>query len=442
MKKILSFVVIISLLVSSQLKIVLAVPVDDGKEQILNKMLNSVENFEYASGQFTLTSIKSDVIKKVDYQVDNSKQKKTYEKIYAKELSNTQRNQDFEVTERFYDGAHYVLNKESQNARTTENELEISLLTNGLYLNTTHGDIQSRIETRADGSSSYFYRNNDLGLSECKISILPEEIVFNFLSNQTLWTIEGEENYLGYKAIRINGELSMLNKDRYDAETFYMIVNKDTGILLEFGLINSDGKSMESLITDQISINQPIEQEVFNLYSEELNSFDNENKKNDFSKEIAPFFVEDTGRSIIIDNDQSTIYGYSSTSAGFNSSYYTGSGYANDYRLATPYQIGSYQWFFTSNIGWRFNSLNVEVYLSNGDFTSSYTWYELKDWGADPYSNTFYGTSLNQNYSPIGWNVIAKNITTTTSGHLTLLVCPGSSSNDGLIGIDAAYITY
>ncbi|MEC2714701.1 hypothetical protein P9X50_23875, partial [Bacillus cereus] len=101
----------------------------------------------------------------------------------------------------------------------------------------------------------------------------------------------------------------------------------------------------------------------------------------------------------VLDNDAlSTAPGQTSQSGSWT--YGTGSGYNNDYRIASA-GSGSFQY---SGYVWGYNVKNVTgnygVYLSNKNFNNSSTAYQIGENGGYVY--------INQNTAPSGWSSLKR----------------------------------
>ncbi len=95
--------------------------------------------------------------------------------------------------------------------------------------------LEKRITTMDDGIPGYLYRQN---LSHCSLadySLQPQGLTFSYLADFNRWEIvESNVKYLERNCIKIGGNPTMYSGNKHNVETFEMIVDSETGILLSF----------------------------------------------------------------------------------------------------------------------------------------------------------------------------------------------------------------
>ena len=95
--------------------------------------------------------------------------------------------------------------------------------------------LSDRIETGEDGIPVYTYRRNITNCPLASYCLVPQEITFSYLKDFDMWEIaDASEEYLGRACVMITGKPSAYIETKHGIDSFEMIVDKDTGIMLNF----------------------------------------------------------------------------------------------------------------------------------------------------------------------------------------------------------------
>jgi hypothetical protein len=234
------------------------------KEQIHEKMLNSVDYFDNVKGEFTYYKKKNGVTYTVEYQIKLGNNPKSYEKVlgagvdeelvFDSDLATVQQifNKDKTVQESKIDkdefNAKLKLNKEKSKSPKTR-----------------YGTL--------DGQKLYKYRSDPTMTGYAKNSIFPQEIALGFLEDYDTWEIKGKTSYLGLKALIIEGTFNDYYSNKHNAESFKLWIHEDTGILLKYEEYDANGEVVIYQKTDDIKINNTIDEQKFKLKSVDKQKF-------------------------------------------------------------------------------------------------------------------------------------------------------------------------
>lgn len=116
---------------------------------------------------------------------------------------------------------------------------------------------ENRVTVDENGDTHCLNRLNSTNLCiSASYSLLPQGLTFGYLSNQDMWEISGDTEYLGRNAVVIKGTAGDYGK-KFNTSTFEMIVDKETGILLELQGYDENGNPSEYIKTTEISFEQP-----------------------------------------------------------------------------------------------------------------------------------------------------------------------------------------
>ena len=97
-------------------------------------------------------------------------------------------------------------------------------------------------------------------LVQDNITLFNQEIQ-SYLKNYDNWEIEGDVDYLNRKSILINGKLGFTGKS--GENKFKIIVDKETGIILNLDFLDKDNNTVMSMETNEININKDIDPSIF-----------------------------------------------------------------------------------------------------------------------------------------------------------------------------------
>jgi hypothetical protein len=236
---------------------VLTIPnTPEGKAQIQNLMLNSIDYFKTASGSFEYLS-KGHFDLTINYQTDVSDNPRTYEE--STDLNNSDKSEIH-----IYDGT--TLKMIEKNKKTNQDDVnsvkpaKITKSQRDQFKNSTMKDRLKKI----NGQNLAYHRMDPSYMGIAKTSLLPENIAMGFLADTTKWQITGTENVAGINTVIIKGLLNDYYSGKYGADNFQLNVDTNTGILLQMIVTNSSGEITEMIKTSSIKINGNLNNNLFN----------------------------------------------------------------------------------------------------------------------------------------------------------------------------------
>ncbi|MCM3364992.1 hypothetical protein ACTQ5K_22890 [Niallia sp. Sow4_A1] len=199
------------------------------KEEILTKMLNSIDYFDTASG--------------------------TFELYYAN--SKTKINVDFSLSIREKSGGaiNSKINVDGE-TRTIKSSYK------DLYIASKPLSIKEYFNTDVNGEdvteSRWFPP-----IEEAANSLFPYDIASNYTRNLDDWEIESQnEPILGHNSLVIFGEMNNVEKSK--ATNFRFWVDKDSGILIKYETYNKSGDIIDYLHPSKLEVNKPVDISLFN----------------------------------------------------------------------------------------------------------------------------------------------------------------------------------
>lgn len=193
------------------------------KTYILDHMLNSIDYFDTADGEFVTnlfeTNQETDIVFSVNVSDNNNF---AYEKCTSDEIS----------TETFFSDG--IIN-DYDNINKTH-----SAISTGISSSISM-PASARISKNEAGENVYCYRDNKMNLGYTSQCLMSQELTFGCLADKSLWEISGEEKYLGYDCIVIDGTAANNYGSKLGMESFKFIIEKNTGIVMNFEGYNSQG---------------------------------------------------------------------------------------------------------------------------------------------------------------------------------------------------------
>jgi hypothetical protein len=200
------------------------------KETILKKMINSVDYFETAKGEFELYYSNSNTKMNVKYELSIRER--------AGGIVKTTINMDGESTTRSY--SYKDVYKESSPLNIVD----------AFYVN-KEGDQVTKTRWRPP-------------IEEATNTLFPYEIVSNYTRNLTLWEIEKQnEILLGHNTLVIFGKLNDYAGKKSKSNTFRFWVDKDSGVLIKYETYNANGEVIDYLHPKKMKINSPVDTSKF-----------------------------------------------------------------------------------------------------------------------------------------------------------------------------------
>jgi len=215
------------------------------KEEILTKMINTVDNFETAIGEYKIhyNNIPSDSV--VEYSISLKNKPGGFGK-----RTDSVKGKD-EVAFQYYTGGSVWTLSEQ-----TKTYMESKYLEEGSP--GTPLKIEDAFSVHSDGNNLTNYRERP-PIGVANETLFPYEIASNYTRDLNSWNIEKQnEELLGHNTLVIKG-----NINRRDFQSFRFWVDKDTGILVKYETYNSAGDVVDYLYPTKLEINVPIDNKKF-----------------------------------------------------------------------------------------------------------------------------------------------------------------------------------
>ncbi|WP_242221346.1 M56 family metallopeptidase [Bacillus cereus group sp. BfR-BA-01380] len=217
---------------------------DMTKEEILTKMLNTVDNFETAKGEFKVhqATVPGDGV--INYELS------LHNKAGGHSKTTRVDNEIEKVTSLYYnDGIMWKVVEDTGmyiELKYPEEERSKPLKIENAFLINSEGDNVTVNRERPP-------------IGEAMSSLFPYEIASNYTRNLNTWEIEKQnEQLLGHNTLVIKGNINKrINK------SFRFWVDKDTGILVKYETYDAAGKVADYLYSTSLEINVPIDSKRF-----------------------------------------------------------------------------------------------------------------------------------------------------------------------------------
>ena len=232
------------------------VSTNDYKENIFNNILNSVDYYDAVKGSFVTTLWREDGEPTVVSYGSDINAQKSYQEISAVD-------EEYQVL--VADGEKYTIDAKTR-TRKVENigYEEVSSRTKQTgsiyaasvaYKTADNSDVSAARVGTEDGVPVYYYRNDLTNCDYAAVSIFPQTLVFGLLTNLNDWEVVATDTYLDRNVLVVEGAISdPIYSQKINSETFKLVVDAETGIVLEFIGYDDLGNETESIKTTDISI--------------------------------------------------------------------------------------------------------------------------------------------------------------------------------------------
>lgn len=211
------------------------------KEEILTKMINTVDYFKTASGQYKMHYGHIPAEYEVEYTISLGEipggVSKTIEEVNGKKVVNS---------EYYLGGSVWALSEETKTFREFK------------YADYDNFGQPITLDEAFSGTDVTNYRGRP-PIGVANETLFPYEIASNYTRDLNSWDIEKQnEDILGHNTLVIKG-----NKNHRDFQSFRFWVDKDTGILVKYETYNSAGEVVDYLHPTNLEINIPIDSKQF-----------------------------------------------------------------------------------------------------------------------------------------------------------------------------------
>lgn len=250
---------------------------DDGKAQIQNLMLNSIDYYKKASGTMQYLSTTANYNFVINYQTDLSDNPKSYENDQEIPIDSTDplesaKAKGLHTETQIYDGnstAMITSDPKIDGGQANTNAMKVDKITKSQRDELKDSTMKNRVikMNGENGPNTYIPRVDPTYMGIAKISLFPQDIAMGFLTDTTQWNITGNENIAGINTVVIKGTLDSNYSQRYEAQNFTLNVDPNTGILLQMEVTNSNGEITQLVKTFSIKINENLNDKLFSIPS-------------------------------------------------------------------------------------------------------------------------------------------------------------------------------
>ncbi len=195
----------------------------DAKTEIYNKMLNTIDHFNTIELSTDIHMSADEYLTVNSYS--NIDKSLAYEAVYD---HNRLRFETFCSPDRYT-----LINVDHSEKTYTYRYLKVYSRSDSPYI-----PLEERIKITSetgDGLPCYCYRANATNCPMASYSILPEGLTFSYLADFDRWTIaDGDVEYLGRRCIKITGTPTPYSGNKHNNDSFMMLADRETGILMKF----------------------------------------------------------------------------------------------------------------------------------------------------------------------------------------------------------------
>lgn len=214
---------------------------DMTKEEILTKMLNTVDHFETAKGEFKIHQANDMGDRVINYELSLNNKAGGYSKTTCVE------NEIEKVVSHYYNNGTMWDIIENTGMYREQRYLQEEKRSKPLK-------IENAFSVNSEGDNETDYRERPI-IGEAMSSLFPYEIASNYTRNLNTWEIEKQnEKLLGHNTLVIKGDSN---------KSFRFWVDKDTGILVKYETYDTAGKVADYLYPTSLEINVPIDGKKF-----------------------------------------------------------------------------------------------------------------------------------------------------------------------------------
>lgn len=241
---------------------------DMTKEEILTKMINTVDNFETAKGEYKIHSVyydgtQDDMLVNYELSLKNNAGGfgKTSYIVNGKEKTSYSYYNNGTMWYIKPDGTY---DEEKYQEPPHQGTLSIK----DAFTKTSKGENVTKMRERPP-------------IGVASESLFPYEIASNYTRNLNDWDIEKQnEELLGHNTVVIKGKLNDYARIKHSSNTFRFWVDKDTGILVKYETYNSTGNVVNYLYPTKLEINVAIDSKNFIPKLDNYKKFDRSSIEN------------------------------------------------------------------------------------------------------------------------------------------------------------------
>lgn len=207
------------------------------QDELKNMMINSIDYYSSAKGEFTYSSAEADFDYTISYEVS------TKEGKYASHVVSTNNTYDV-VEETWYDGTtRTTIDHTSKTYQQYDQDPSVS----------EAQTFKESVGVTPEGDPITTQRPDPTLMGMATNSLFPQNFAFSYLGDNSTWSIIGYEEYLGRDVAVIEGTDCL---HAYE-ESFKMWIDVETGVMLKFESYDANGEVIDSLETTSIEFDDP-----------------------------------------------------------------------------------------------------------------------------------------------------------------------------------------
>lgn len=224
------------------------------KEQIHYKIINSIDFFNTAVGEFEKVDVSANKKTKVSYTID-VQNRKGYIQLQGDESLETI----------IKDGKKLEIDNAAKSYKETVLNLEprdknLKLLAPKDRYSEDKG-FTIHLNSNSPKDEGFDRRKDAEFLSSAAESLFNQDYMVAYLRDYDKWKIEGSEVFLERDCVKITGDFGYISK--YGASKFLALVDKNTGIILKFQTLTDGNIVIDFLETKSIRLDTAIDGKVF-----------------------------------------------------------------------------------------------------------------------------------------------------------------------------------
>lgn len=242
---------------SYDLAAVAAMP--DIKANIYNNMLNSVDFYNGAEGTLLTSFAVDGELATVEFSVDIPAQR-SYEHIRSDSTDMELAYGDDRVftrdnrTERAAAGYAVSQLQYAERAETPDADICLDHGAKAAF-QTSDGPAYERAVQQTDGTMAYYYRADLTNTAVAQQNLFPQALTLALLRDFGAWEISDVQTFLGRRAVVLTGEVASRDyAEKIGSESFRMIVDIETGILLSFEGYAADGERSQQMEITELTV--------------------------------------------------------------------------------------------------------------------------------------------------------------------------------------------
>ena len=231
------------------------------KDNIYFQMLNAIDYYNYVEGIIVFAN--GNVIDPINISFQsNLIEGKAYSKVFNNNCN----------LETYCDNNDNLITVYNNKNKSYSNSFGVVTKKDALAIENS-----KRITLESDGYKGYNYRSNPTNVALASVCLMPQEVAFGFLEDQSLWEITGTERLLDINCAIIKGKTTDSYGEKLGVNEFVFYVDLNTGVLLKYEGFNKDGILSDFMYVKEISFSDKIKVKSKSNYIEEYSDY-NEDK--------------------------------------------------------------------------------------------------------------------------------------------------------------------